>query len=320
MIGTQDETTVARTRGALVALRAAYLAALTLSIATTGVPIASDRMLLWLVLGLVVFTPTAWGRLGPLALDWVPIVGLLLLYDLVRGLAAVPAASAHLWPQLRVDEWLFGGHVPSVWLQHALYHPGHPRWYDFATWAVYVTHFFALWVTLAVLWRLDHARFRRLAAMAVSLTVLGFITYAVFPAVPPWLAGDEGALPHVSRLVLGMWQHVGLHFATPLFENGGGFVNLVAAVPSLHAAYPLLLTLAFWRGTPRWVRAGLVAYTLAMAFALVYGGEHYVADVVVGWIYAAAVFAAGAWVQRAWARRRARRAEPSRRRPAVHTA
>jgi membrane-associated phospholipid phosphatase len=40
------------------------------------------------------------------------------------------------------------------------------------------------------------------------------------------------------------------------------------------------------------VRALLAAYVLAMAFALVYGGEHFVADIVAGWALAALAFAA----------------------------
>ena len=31
-------------------------------------------------------------------------------------------------------------------------------------------------------------------------------------------------------------------------------------------------------------------YTLVMAFALVYLGEHYVTDIILGWIYAALAF------------------------------
>jgi len=42
---------------------------------------------------------------------------------------------------------------------------------------------------------------------------------------------------------------------------------------------------------------------LTMAFLLVYSGEHYVSDILLGWLYAAAVIAAVAWVRRRWARR-----------------
>ena len=59
----------------------------------------------------------------------------------------------------------------------------------------------------------------------------------------------------------------------------------------------MLLLLFFW-GAGRWARAGLIAYVLAMAFTLVYAGEHYVADILIGWLYAAAVVAGVAWARR----------------------
>ena len=64
----------------------------------------------------------------------------------------------------------------------------------------------------------------------------------------------------------------------------------LAAVPSLHAGQTLLITLFFFdrmRGRRRHL---LWLYPLAMAFALVYLGEHYVVDVVLGWAYCLAVY------------------------------
>jgi len=43
----------------------------------------------------------------------------------------------------------------------------------------------------------------------------------------------------------------------------------------------------FWRRSTTLVRAGLVLYAVAMSVALVYAAEHYVVDIVLGWIYAA---------------------------------
>jgi membrane-associated phospholipid phosphatase len=40
------------------------------------------------------------------------------------------------------------------------------------------------------------------------------------------------------------------------------------------------------------VRPVLAVYPLAMTFALVYTGEHYAVDCVLGWLYALGVFAA----------------------------
>ncbi len=77
-------------------------------------------------------------------------------------------------------------------------------------------------------------------------------------------------------------------------------------MPSLHAAYPLLLMLFFWPLAGRW-RWLLPLYPLAMAFSLVYAGEHYVFDIFLGWLYAAVVYFVGMWAMDAWARRRAER-------------
>ena len=59
-------------------------------------------------------------------------------------------------------------------------------------------------------------------------------------------------------------------------------------MPSLHAAYSLLVLLfAYaWRGRPGLWCA--VPYTLGMWFTVVYLGDHYVADIAVGAAYAAA--------------------------------
>jgi membrane-associated phospholipid phosphatase len=70
-----------------------------------------------------------------------------------------------------------------------------------------------------------------------------------------------------------------------LFQRGWEYSNPVAAVPSLHAAYTLLVTLFLWRVVARWARPLLALYPLAMAFALVYTAEHYLFDVLLGWAY-----------------------------------
>jgi len=75
-------------------------------------------------------------------------------------------------------------------------------------------------------------------------------------------------------------------------------------MPSLHAGQTLLISLFFFvrlRTRLRWL---LWLYPLAMAFALVYSGEHYVVDIVAGWIYCGVVFVA---VERAVDAVRARR-------------
>jgi membrane-associated phospholipid phosphatase len=131
--------------------------------------------------------------------------------------------------------------------------------------------------------------------MVVLLAVAGFATYALFPAVPPWLASVHGNLPPTDRVVPTVWATVHWANVDAIFETGSRYANDVAAMPSLHAAYSLLVVLFLWDLVParlRPVRPVVALYPLAMGFALVYGAEHYVVDIVAGWAYAIAAYVA----------------------------
>jgi membrane-associated phospholipid phosphatase len=215
--------------------------------------------------------------------------------------------------QIVVDRWLGGGEVPTAWLQRHLWAPGHLHWYDYAVWAVYMTHFFAVWLVAAMLWRASRRRFAPYAVLTIVLTLAAFLVYWRYPAQPPWLAADGMRIAPVDRIVPIVWDQLGVTSMKSVYENGD-LVNTVAAMPSLHAAYPLMLLLFFWR-TSRPVRAGLAIYTLAMGYALVYSGEHFVTDVLAGWAMAGVAYGVTAAGLRATsARAAARSARRSQRR------
>lgn len=118
------------------------------------------------------------------------------------------------------------------------------------------------------------------------LGVMGCVTYYLYPAAPPWYADRYGygpairdALPSAAgagRLdaLLGLPVFAGFYARTP---------NVFAAVPSLHAAIPLLAFGFAWRAGMLRVVTG--AYALLVAFAAVYLNHHYVLDVLWGWAY-----------------------------------
>lgn len=216
-----------------------------------------------------------------------PFALVLIAYDLSRGAADDLGVGVAWTPQIQADRLLFLGEVPTVWLQRRLLER-EVQWWELGVSAVYMTHFIVPLVVPAALWVRDRARWLAYTCRFVTLSFLGVLTFVVFPAAPPWLAGERGYLPPVRRTVGRGWSAINLDVASRLLEKGQASVNLVAAVPSLHAGYSALVVAALWRRA-RWVvRAVLVAYLLAMAFALVVSGEHYVADVLLGWGYAAA--------------------------------
>jgi membrane-associated phospholipid phosphatase len=276
-------------RAVVVGAPVVYVVALAIFVVSWGLPVARDQLFFWLLLGMAAFSVPAWRSWGGLLLEWLPFFGLLVAYDFLRGAVAVAPERAHVAAQIDLDKALAGGAVPTVWLQQHLWSPGHPHWYDYGVWAVYMTHFFVVWVTAAVIWRVSRRRFRRYAVLTVALTLGAFLTYWLYPAQPPWLTADGMHLAAVDRIVPEVWGQLGVTTMQSAYENGH-LVNVVAAMPSLHAAYPFMLLLFFWPAG-RYVRIGLALYTLAMAFALVYGGEHYVTDILAGWAMAAAVYA-----------------------------
>jgi membrane-associated phospholipid phosphatase len=268
---------------------ALYLVALGIAIASWGLPLARDQLFIWLGLGMAAVSVSAWRSWGVMVLEWLPFFGLLVAYDYLRGAVSVVPAQAHVLPQIDADELMFGGTTPTVWLQQHLWTPGHFHWYDYGVWGVYMTHFFVVWIVAAVLWKISRQQFRRYALLTITLTLAAFLTYWLYPAQPPWLAGDGVTLPVVDRIVPEVWAQLGVHTMESVYGNDG-LVNTVAAMPSLHAAYPFMLLLFFWPAG-RVARIVFGAYTLAMAFTLVYGGEHFVIDILVGWAMAAAAYA-----------------------------
>ena len=53
------------------------------------------------------------------------------------------------------------------------------------------SHFFLSFLMAGVLWVRDHKAFRRFMALYVTLMLSGFLTYVLYPAMPPWLASKE---------------------------------------------------------------------------------------------------------------------------------
>jgi membrane-associated phospholipid phosphatase len=188
------------------------------------------------------------------------------------------------------DELIGGGTAPTVRLQDAWFRPARPNWYDYVCLAVYASHFVAAILVGAIVYFRAPARFVRYAWTFLVCSLAGFATYVVYPAIPPWMASERGALAPTIRAPDVLWDHIGLDFLAKVFSGDPKYSNPVGALPSLHAAYPMLFLLLFWGvASLRW-RIVLVAYTLAMAFVLVYFAEHYVFDVVIGWAYAVVAY------------------------------
>jgi membrane-associated phospholipid phosphatase len=290
--------------------------------AVFGIPYFRSDLLLWLAIGLAAAS-IGKRALWTVAVDFVPFAAVLVVYDYLRGISDTLGMPTWWYPQIDVDKFLFAGAEPTVWLQEHLKYPT-AQWWDVVVGLTYVSFFFLPYVTAAVLWLRSRAEFRRWATRFVSLSFLGFGLFALIPAAPPWAAAKCSAadvdghpvgpdcMGYSARFthggILGPVTHqqhgahawterisgrgfdvLHLRFAGAVIDAGQSGVDLVAAVPSLHAGGTMLFVLFFWRRARRSVRVVLAAYAVLMGFALVYSAEHYVADILAGWVCAAVV-------------------------------
>jgi hypothetical protein len=282
-----------------------YFATLLAWSAVYGVPVQRELVVAWTCGALVIASlgrPPH--RVLQLVLDWLPMVAVLAVYDLSRGAADSLGIGVHFHTMIDFDRFLFFGETPTEWLQARLYDPGVVHWWDTAFALVYTSYFIVPFAVAGVLWARDRLSFMRFARRLVTLAAAGLATYMAFPAAPPWMASEAGLLHGVQRTTSNGWEVLGVGTAG-LFSEGQEAVNLVAAVPSLHAAFTALVAMFLWRRVrPAW-RPLLAAYPLAMGLTLIATGEHYFFDVLLGWLYAAAVMAG--WGR--WERRRSGRAE-----------
>ncbi len=94
-----------------------------------------------------------------------------------------------------------------------------------------------------------------------------------------------------------------IHFNSIIFNfelpdlSTGFDTNPIAAMPSLHAAFPFLACLLLWR-LYRWKALPFYIYTATVLFTIIYTGDHYITDILAGLLLAAVCyFLAGRYIK-----------------------
>lgn len=230
----------------------------------------------------VVFVPT--GKARYFVAGIVPYASAWFVFSFLRSFADETLFAKTLNLEvLRFERWLFNGEIPTIRLQAEFYTRGEIQWWDYyftmIHWSYFIVpHALALWIW----WRSKREFQHYLAAMTMTL-FLGLVIYFVIPTNPPWMAPeaiDSPAAPVVQRIMGNIAEQIG----GGLYEAGYKIVgesNPIAAMPSMHFGVTFLLVWAARGKGLGWEIAAWL-YSLSMGAALVYMGEHYVIDIVVG--------------------------------------
>jgi inositol phosphorylceramide synthase catalytic subunit len=156
---------------------------------------------------------------------------------------------------------------------------------------IFVCAAFAAWLFVR-----DYPRMVRFAWYFLGLNVLGFVTYHVYPAAPPWYYHAHGCQvdmrtlasegPNLARVDASF----GIHYFAGMYGRSS---DVFGAMPSLHVAYPLLIAVEGWAVTGNVGRAASVLFFAWMCFSAVYLDHHWVLDEVAGITYCLGVVGAG---------------------------
>jgi len=268
-----------------------------------GIPFDRATQLLIILTASLAFAVGTTTRAARVFADWVPFFVLLYGYDYSRGAAdtfGFKIRDEEIYNiELSWFGWLFNGQIPTVWLQQHLYDPNQTAWWESLVSLVYVSHFVVPWAIVGILYIKNRALWIMFARRVITISLAALITYILIPAAPPWYAAKEGLSEPVARIATRGWEIIGLPIAGEIISLGQGVVNQVAAIPSLHAGMAVTISLFFWARAGLMLRTFLVGYVSLMTFALVFGGEHYIFDAILGLGYAFAVeFGARFWESR----------------------
>ncbi len=263
----------------------------------------------WVVLALLVIA-IGMGRTWTFIADWGPFLLLFFAYEAMRGFAAKTGFAPHDVSGL--ERTLFAGTLPTLTLQHAFYRVESVGPQDVVAMFFYFMHFPMPILVGFVFWLRSREHYHRFIAALLLMAFLAFVTYLFWPSAPPWYQFPEGQVPSsqvvhkiLNETVDKFWGPN--YFVSPLYAHLNP--NQFAAFPSLHAAFPALAAVYAWNRF-RLLGIGLIAWTAAVLFSIVYLGEHYVVDALDGFLYVAVSMPLVEGFVR-WRARRVRPARPS---------
>lgn len=265
-----------------------------------------DRVSVAIAVGIFLicaFVGRTWRTWGVLLVDCIAYCTMWVAYEKTRGAADDGVSFFGLFRVKfplqvetfrNVDRVLFLGHDPNVVLQDHFWDRT-VRWYDVVAGTTYMTHFVFPMIVMAVLWATSHRQWTRFIKRFATLLGVACFLFVVMPTVPPWMAGDPdwgyNLFHELHRNAGRGFYHIGFESFRDGYKLALSNGNGVAAMPSLHASFALIVPAFFlpWI-RPKWLKALVLLFPVVMLASLVYLAEHWVIDGLVGWAITGGVF------------------------------
>lgn len=214
-------------------------------------------------------------RLKNFAKKWMLFISAFVIYEFLRGYAddLSPFYGLTLYLVYYSESWVFGT-LPTIWLQQQILPES---WTTQIALFFYSIFFYYSFLVAFLIWLKDPAMFGIYSKKFILLTYISLAIFFLVPTAPPWLVAKEFDLPLerylTERTILNEFKYVNVyrHFV---------YDNAVAALPSLHVAWPIFSTtflVANYKN--RWFYF-LFIIPIMITVSIVLTGEHYVIDVI----------------------------------------
>jgi membrane-associated phospholipid phosphatase len=206
--------------------------------------------------------------------DWAPFIAGVIAFDACRGAIYDLVSSGWLRGPVHLmgfESLIFRTPAAPLVLQ-PFRHPV----LDVIAIVCHGSHFLFFPLFGLTLWHVDRPHFALFRRTLLIVMGAGLTLYAAVPAAPPWLDAALGALPPIPHLVDTL-------YTGQMPTLAGAFdTNPIAAMPSLHVAFPTACALVGARAWRPSIAAALWVYAAGAMFSAMYLGEHYAVDVVAG--------------------------------------
>ena len=220
--------------------------------------------------------------------DWLPFILIFLAWEAMRGYADNLGAPVHSDSVIALERLISFGIVPTVELQRLFHRADAANALDIATSLLYAAHFVFPLAVAFTFWINDRTLYYRFVATLMLMALIGFVFYLILPVAPPRFAGRHGEDLAVADVIADTLHNLNLKTGADwIYSNLNPNDN--AAFPSLHAAFPMLALLFIRRRSPA-AAWGFGIYAVAVWFAIIYLGHHYVVDVLGGVLLAVVVY------------------------------
>jgi len=213
-----------------------------------------------------------------------------ILYDSMRAIPNYTINIAHIKEPYDFEKLLFGiDYNGSVITPNEYFSVSNNIFFDFLSGFFYI-NWMPIPLGFGVYLFIKHKTiFIKYSISFLIVNILGFFIYYLYPAAPPWYVDMYGFDLHIgvpgNRAGLIRFDEL---IGIPIFEGiYNKNANVLAAMPSLHSAYPIIvLFYAIKKNMKKMTIFLFTIFIFGIWFSAVYSSHHYIIDVIAGAVLA----------------------------------